>query len=238
MSQVMEEIETQAVSDAISEQILKLISSGALKPGDSLPPQRKLAAQLGVSLSSLRESLHALAAVGVLDIKHGRGTFVSSGPTAPLAKQLDWALLLRGDETRELMEARRVLDVSVARMAAEHATSQQIDALRTLFDEMVDCWKARDITCLADRDVRFHLSLATAAGNSLLLRLTESLYSVVEQFIRVVPHTSVGLENHGRVLEAITSRQPDEAEAAMRTLLDQTEQLYQEQNSLETPGAP
>jgi DNA-binding FadR family transcriptional regulator len=62
MSQLLEEIQIHGVSDAISEQILKLISTGALRPGDALPPQRRLASKLGVSLSSLREALRGLAA--------------------------------------------------------------------------------------------------------------------------------------------------------------------------------
>lgn len=227
MSQVMEEIEIQGVSDAISERILKLISTGALKPGDALPPQRQLASQLGVSLSSLREALHALAAIGVIEVKRGRGTFVCDHPTDSLVKQLDWALLLQEEETRELFEARRVIDVSVAGYAAERATEEQIAQMIALFEEMMKSWETRDLHRLEEQDVRFHLAVAEAAGNSLLLHLAQSLYAVVDRFIRVVPHTKPGMENHRRVLEAIVERDPAKAQEAVRVLLDETEQLYQ-----------
>ncbi|KPL19190.1 MAG: hypothetical protein AMJ93_13285 [Anaerolineae bacterium SM23_84] len=228
MSQVMEEIEIQGVSDAISERILKLISTGALKPGDALPPQRQLASQLGVSLSSLREALHALAAIGVIEVKRGHGTFVCDHPTDSLVKQLDWALLLQEEETRELFEARRVIDVSVAGYAAERATEEQIAQMTALFEEMMESWETRDLHRLEEQDVRFHLAVAEAAGNSLLLHLAQSLYAVVDRFIRVVPHTKPGMENHRRVLEAIVERDPAKAQEAVRVLLDETEQLYQQ----------
>ncbi len=231
MLQAIEEIETQAVSDAISEHILKLISAGAFKPGDPLPPQRKLASQLGVSLSSLREALHGLAALGVIEVKHGRGTFVCAHSMDPLVKQLDWAVLLQSDETRELMEARRVLDVSVACLAAERATAAQIRNLEELFEAMMECWRARDVACLEEQDIRFHLALAEAAGNSLLFHLAQTLYAAVDQFIRLVPHTRSGLENHLRVLQAIAAHNPTDAEEAVRVLLDETERLYQQRNN-------
>lgn len=233
MQQVIEEIETRAVSDAISERILKLISSGALQPGDPLPPQRKLAGQLGVSLSSLREALHALAAVGVIDVKHGLGTFVCAHATDPLVRQLDWAVLLQSEETRELMEARRVLDVSVARLAAERATEAQITYLTELFEGMLECWRARDVACLEEQDIQLHLAVARAASNSLLSHLAHTLYAAVDPFIRVVPHTRAGLENHRRVLDAIAAHDPEKAEEAMRVLLDETERLYRQRDDAE-----
>jgi GntR family transcriptional repressor for pyruvate dehydrogenase complex len=224
----MEEIEIQGVSDAISERILELVSTGALKPGDALPPQRQLASQLGVSLSSLREALFALAAIGVIEVKRGRGTFVCDHPADSLVKQLDWALLMQEEETRELFEARRVIDVSVAGYAAERATEEQVTCLTALFKEMMGSWEARDVNQLEEQDVRFHLAVAEAAGNSLLLHLAQSLYALVDRFIRVVPHTKPGMENHRRVLEAIVERDPAAAREAMRILLDETEQLYQQ----------
>jgi GntR family transcriptional repressor for pyruvate dehydrogenase complex len=228
MSQAMEEIEIRGVSDAISERILKLVSTGALKPGDALPSQRQLASQLGVSLSSLREALFALAAIGVIEVKRGRGTFVCDHPADSLVKQLDWALLMQEEETRELFEARQVIDVSVAGYAAQRATDEQIARMSALFEGMMESWKARDLSLLDEQDLHFHLAVAEAAGNSLLLHLAQSLYALVDRFIKVVPHTKAGMENHRRVLQAIVERDPAKAEAAMRILLDETAQLYRE----------
>ncbi len=231
MSQLLEEIQIHGVSDAISEQILKLISTGALRPGDALPPQRRLASKLGVSLSSLREALRGLAAIGVIEIKPGCGTYVCDHAVAALVKQFDWALLLQEEETRELFEARRVIDVSVAGYAAQRATSQQVESLKALGKAMMASWQARDLQSLEQQDLQFHLAIAEAAGNALLLHLAQSLYAVVERFISIVPHTQQGLQNHLRVLEAIAGRDPDEAQDAVRALLDQTEQLYHQHKS-------
>jgi len=227
LPQVTQEIEVRAVSDMVSERILELISSHTLRPGDPLPPQRELASQLGVSLSSLREALHSLSAIGIIEVKRGLGTFVCSHPNDYLVKRFDWALLLEEEEIRELMEARRVIDLSVASYAAQRATPEQITGLVTLFEGIMESWETRDLNRLEELDIRFHLAIAEAAGNSLLCLLAESLYAVVDRFIRVVPHTKAGMENHRRVLEAIVEQEPAKAEAAMRVLLDETEQLYQ-----------
>ena len=230
MSQVMREIEIRGVSDAISERILELISAGALKPGDPLPPQRQLASQLGVSLSSVREALHGLAAIGVIEVKHGLGTFVGSHVADSLARRVDWVRLVDEQERRELMEARRVLDVALTGYAAQRATEEQLAGMSSLFGAMLDSWRAGDEDRLDEQDVRFHLALAEAAGNSVLFNLAQTLYEVVDRFIRLATHTETGMENHRRVFEAIARRNPTEARAAMRVLLDQTEELYQQRS--------
>ncbi len=227
MLQSVQAIDVRAVSDAISERILQLISSGALKPGDPLPPQRELAQQLRVSLSSLRESLHALSAIGVLEVKHGRGTFVCNHATDSVIKQFDWSMLLQGDETRELMEARGVVDVALARFAAQRATPAQVERLKQLYSDMFSSWKTGDQQRLQQTDVAFHLAIAEAAGNSLVQRLASSVYDVAEHFMRVIPHTQTGMQNHRRVLDAIVAHDTAGAESAMRMLLEETERLYQ-----------
>ena len=99
-----------------------------------------------------------------------------------------------------------------------------------LFGSMMASWEARDLNRLEELDIRFHLAVAEAAHNSLLYHLAESLYAVVGRFIRVVPHTGAGMEYHRSVLEAIVEHDPARAEAAMRVLLDETEQLYRQKN--------
>jgi DNA-binding FadR family transcriptional regulator len=228
MSQVLAEIQTQAVSEAVSERILELISSGALKAGDALPPQRQLASQLGVSLSSLREALQALTAVGIVEIKHGRGTFVCTHPTDAVIKHLDWAMRLGSEETRELMEARRVIDASVSGYAAARATDSQIRQIYQLYCGMVESWQSRDIGRLDELDVQFHLAIAEASGNALLFHLAQSLYAFAARFVQVVPHTRAGMENHRLVYVAIAAHDAPAAEAAVLNLLDDTEGLYQQ----------
>ena len=143
-----------------------------------------------------------------------------------MVKRFDWALLLQEDETRELMEARRVNDLSVDSYAAQRATPEQIAGMVTLFEGIMESGDTCDLNRLEEQDIRFYLAIAEAAGNSLLCLLAESLYAVVDRFIRVVPHTRAGVETHRRVLEAIVDQEPTKAETAMRVLLDETEQLY------------
>jgi GntR family transcriptional repressor for pyruvate dehydrogenase complex len=230
----LQAIQAHPVSDVVAERILELVSSGTWRPGEQIPPQRTLAAQLGVSLSSVREALRSLAALGLIEIRHGQGTFVARYPAEPLSKSFDWALRIGHRETEELMEVRRAVEVSVAGLAARRASDEQIEQLSSVLADMAKAMQASRSRLYDELDIGFHLALAQASGNSLFVHLTQSLHSGLEQFIRLVPHTKVGLENHCRVVEAIRRRDQPGAEKAMRILLGMTERLFEQPE----PGVP
>src|ERR1700709_391733 len=110
----------------VVEHVRALVSSGELQPGDRLPPERELARKLNISRSSLRSGIGFLSAMGVLQSRHGAGTFVSTGPPALDSSSLTVLGALHNFLPWQMFEARLVLESSVVALAAERATDEHI----------------------------------------------------------------------------------------------------------------
>src|SRR4029453_5359624 len=116
-------------AEIVVQHVPALIERGELPPGDRLPPERELAGQLGVSRPSVRAGLRSLAAIGVLQTRHGAGTFITDGPPPLATQRLSFLAALQGFTRDEMFEARRALEVGVAGLAAERATDDHIAAI-------------------------------------------------------------------------------------------------------------
>src|SRR6266487_7207544 len=106
--------------------VRNLIDRGRLRPGDRLPAERDLALQIGVSRPSVRVGLHALAAMGVVQSRHGSGTYIPDGPPSLGSEPLSLLAALHGFTREEMYEARRLLEVGAAGLAAERATPDHL----------------------------------------------------------------------------------------------------------------
>src|SRR5262245_22733465 len=106
-----------------------LIERGKLRPGDRLPAERELAGQIGVSRPTVRAGLRALAAMGVVQSRHGSGTYIPDGPPVLAAEPLSFLAALHGFTGEEMYEARRILEVGAAGLAAERATAEHLATL-------------------------------------------------------------------------------------------------------------
>jgi len=206
----------EKVPRAILEHFHCLITNGRLKWGERLPPEKEMAQSLGVSRASLREAVHLLGALGILDVRHGVGTFLVSSPTNLLVHPVRWALTAEAQPVRQLLEARRVLEKSVAGLAAERATQKDLASLRRSLDEMRN---AATHDAYIDADVEFHISLAHAAGNAVLLQMMTSIRSLLYDVISRGTHDPTALasaiHHHEAILTAVRARDAASAEAAM-----------------------
>src|SRR5215467_14069177 len=123
--------------DGSTEQVVAfvrgLIERRRLRPGDRLPAERDLAARIGVSRPTVRMGLHALAAMGVVRSRHGSGTFIPAGPPSLDSAPLSLLAALHDFTHQQMYDARRILEVGAAGLAAEFATADQ---LATLADEI------------------------------------------------------------------------------------------------------
>ncbi|MGW3043005.1 FadR/GntR family transcriptional regulator [Kitasatospora sp. NPDC001159] len=162
-----------AVTDEAIEKIKAMILSGTLKPGDRLPKEPDLAAELGLSRSSLREAVKALSLLNVLDVRQGDGTYVSSLEPALLLEALTFILDLQRDESvLELLQVRAILEPAAAALAAQRMTDDQVAELRSNLDDLGD---NPAVEALVAADLEFHARIAAAAGNSVLSSLIDSL---------------------------------------------------------------
>jgi DNA-binding FadR family transcriptional regulator len=218
----MEPIQTPSIPEAIAQRIIQMVGSGIWNPGDRLPPQRQLAQELNVGMSSLREALQTLQGMGVIELRHGQGTFVCHNPSRIVERCLNLALVLDRDMVQDFLDARRAVEGGLAYLAAKRATEDQVARLVGLVGQMQDAVAAGDDPKYDQLDVAFHLFIAEVSGSNILQYLGGTLFETLEEFIQVVPHTPKGWQFHANVCAAIKARDPDRSEKAMHALVDAT----------------
>ncbi|MFE0465285.1 FadR/GntR family transcriptional regulator [Kitasatospora sp. NPDC058965] len=162
-----------AVTDEAIEKIKSMILSGQLKPGDRLPKEPVLAAELGLSRNSLREAVKALSLLNVLVVRQGDGTYVSSLAAPDLLETLTFIVDLHQDESLlELFQVRAVLESAVAGLAAQRMTDEQVAGMTELLDGLS---AEPTVEELVANDLEFHRRIAAAAGNTVMASLLDSL---------------------------------------------------------------
>jgi GntR family transcriptional repressor for pyruvate dehydrogenase complex len=209
-------------SDGVTAEIVVrhvrgLIEGGELRPGDRLPPERELAVQLGVSRPSVRAGLRSLAAIGILQTRHGAGTFITDGPPTLGAEPLSFLAALHGFTRDEMFEARRALEVGVAGLAAERANDEQI---ATIAEEVTGMYASLDDPQgFLIHDIRFHRAIATASGNPILASLVEMVSALFYEHRRKTAQHGRDLKDsaqmHRVIYHAIRARDPKRARSAM-----------------------
>ena len=206
-------------TDQVVSHIKNLIERGDLRPGDRLPPERDLAAQIGVSRPTVRVGLHALAAMGVVRSRHGSGTYIPEGPPTLGSEPLSLLAALHGFTREEMYEARRLLEVGAAGLAAERATPDQ---LATLADEVSNLFAALDDPLrFLVHDIKFHREVAAASGNPIIASLVEMVSALYYDRRRETAQQASdrdlreAAELHRRIYQAIRARDTEGARSAM-----------------------
>jgi len=206
-----------SVTEDAIDKIQKLIISGSWGPGDRLPKETELAAQLGLSRNSLREAVRALSQLRVLEVRQGDGTYVTSLEPELLLESTSFVShLLVGESALELFEVRRLLEGAAAALAAARIDSAGKDALRTKLERMIE---SETVGELVEADVDFHAVIARATGNTFLTSLLASLSSRTMRARmwrgREVDNVlDVTRDEHRRIYEAIVAGDPELARAA------------------------
>jgi GntR family transcriptional repressor for pyruvate dehydrogenase complex len=213
-------IQTSSIPEAVVQRIVQMIGDGIWRAGDQLPPQRQLAQDLGVSMASLREALHTLQGMGVLELRHGQGTFVCHDPSKIVERCLNLALLLDREMVKDFLDARRAIEGGLAYLAAQRAGPEQVARLGKLVDGMRIAVDARDDPGFEELDVTFHKLVSEMSDSSILHYLGSTLFDTLEQFIRAVPHTPQGYQSHAEVWAAIQDQDPARSQEAMQSLID------------------
>ncbi len=190
----------------IATQLVELIDLKKLSPGDRLPPERALADLLEVSRPSLREALHILQAQGLVQIKHGQGTFVQE---PIVAQELRASMMATTHGLNELFDAREVLEVPASRWAALKANKEDIRQLRATLNQIdtVTATSPIDFDQLQVLDARFHLTIVGIAGNRFINQTLHVLQDVMkmsmETTLRLPGRADVSRNEHNLILTAI-----------------------------------
>jgi GntR family transcriptional repressor for pyruvate dehydrogenase complex len=230
-------LEVQAAEQVVRH-IAKLIEEGRLRPGDRLAAERELAQELGVSRPTVRAGLHALAAMGVIESRQGAGTFITDGPPRLGAGPLSFLAALHGFKREEIFEARKVLEVGAAGLAAERGIT---DRLAPMAEEVTGMFaNMNEPQTYLVHDVRFHRAVAAASGNPVLLALVEMVSSLVYEQRRLTVEHALDLkesaEMHRRIYQAIRDRDPERARAEMARHLDLARMAQASEESIMLPS--
>jgi GntR family transcriptional repressor for pyruvate dehydrogenase complex len=197
--------------------IMGMITSGELGPGDRLPTERDLALRLGISRSTIRETIRGLNMLRVLDVRHGDGIFITSLDARSLLQVTGFAMqLLRDREVLDMFEVRAILEGSAAALASARITDEQRVALR---DRINALDAATGMEELLEADIAFHATVAGAAGNPMLASLLDT-FSARTYRARYL-NFSVGQDEtivasravHRRIYDAVISGDPEVARA-------------------------
>ena len=215
-------IKSTRIYEEIVRQVKAMIAESRLKGGDRLPPERDLAEKFVVSRTSVREALRALESLGLVEIRPGEGTFVRQVSVDSLVEPLALLMVSQREAIGELFEARRLLEPSLAGLAATRATPEEIQEMERILDE-----QAKEIaagrTGLA-QDAQFHSAIGAAAHNRAITRIAHAIMDLLtqsrEESLNTPGRPTRSHEDHRRVLGAIGRR---DSEAARKAMLDHIE---------------
>src|SRR5919204_2857779 len=201
-------IKSTRIYEEIVRQVKAMIADGKLKGGDRLPPERDLAEKFVVSRTSVREALRALESLGLVEIRPGEGTFVREVSVESLIEPLALVMLSQREALGELFEARRVLEPSIAGLAAIRATRDDLSEMTRILDE-----QAREIAAGRTgfaQDAQFHNAIGAAAHNRAITRIAHAIMDLLtqsrEESLNTPGRPTRSHEDHRRVLAAISRR--------------------------------
>jgi GntR family transcriptional repressor for pyruvate dehydrogenase complex len=225
-------IAKKKVSESILEEIRRMILSGELNERDKLPNQNEFAAKLGVSRPSLREALQVLTQAGAIEQKPGVGTVLVARTPALLTDRVDLPLISDAEATVELMEARRLIEVGLVRLAVAHAEEGEIEEIGRVLKSMEESAEPARMKEYVEWDLMYHHLIALAAHNRFAKTLFQNIRLAFEQFLKeafsVMPHMlERSVEDHRKIYQALAARDPDEASKAMSEHISHVEKAME-----------
>ena len=226
---VFKKIKRSTVTETIIEQIKDMIEKGELKPGVRLPSERDLAELLAVSRPSVREAMKSLHSMGIVEILTGDGTYLNEN-TNIISDHFHVQHLLRKFSLLELIQARKVLEVEIAALAAQNATAENKENLQEIFGEILE--KKDDVRAFLKADFAYHLAIAETAGNRFLAEMLNTTRDLLLEsnldVIKKAGQIDIAIKSHQSILEAIKNNDVSRARQEMLKHLDTIETAVNE----------
>ena len=221
-----ETVRRDKVYEGVAKQIERLILK-KLQPGDKLPSERELAESLGVSRSSIRDAIRSLELMGMVEPRQGAGTIVCETSPDSLVNPLANALRRKEDLIGELFDFRKMLEPQLAARAATRVSPDAISEMEVILERQEEKLHQGESAIVEDSE--FHYAIALAAGNSIVLRVLDTLMDLLrdsrERSLQMEGRPQKSLAGHRRILGAIRRRDADAAKMAMRRHIENVEQI-------------
>lgn len=178
-------INNESVVQQVINRITDAIISGALKPGDQLPPETELISYFGVSRNSLRSAIQTLRAYGVLEVRRPEGTFVCKEASPEMLNPMLYSLILhKSDSYKDIIGLREIIDLGISKLILKNGlTEEEIADFESVYDNLVRELRKEnyDIDCIADADKTFHEHVAATSHNSMAVMLNEFLLNITAE---------------------------------------------------------
>jgi DNA-binding FadR family transcriptional regulator len=206
----LEPVRREVLSDQVIARLRGQITSGAWPVGSRIPAESELVEQLGVARNTVREAVRALAHTGLLEIRHGSGTYVRA--TSELAGMMRGRFA--GAATEDVTEVRGALEARAARLAAVRRNAQDLRRLDAALAQREKAWSSGDRIAFVNADAAFHLAMVAASHNMVLAELHADLGEVIRESL--LDHFRDALrpdqyQDHARLVEAIRARDSEQA---------------------------
>lgn len=203
-----EPVRRTRLSQQIVVEVCRLIRQGRFRPGDTLPAERDLAEQLQVSRASLREALRALEIAGIIESRHGGGTYVRDFSDFGIESPLALILEASGDIVGDLWEVRIIFEPAVAARAAGRAIPADIEKLELTLAEQKDVYRnPGDNDRALQLDRRFHIALAEASHNMVAVRVIQLINRLLHDgrshFVTSPDRRLQAYRRHVEIVEAV-----------------------------------
>jgi len=224
-------IKTRKIYEEISDSLINMLKHGELAPGDKLSSVEQLAKDYSVSRSAIREALSGLRAIGLVEMRQGEGTYITKFDATQFSLPVTTALLLKREDIKELSEVRKILEVGSAGTAALHHREEDLIPMEKALQSMSEAKGKGELGEKAD--LEFHLAIANATHNKMLINLMGSVSDMLVESMRETrrlilfsdERKGALFKEHQRIFEAIKSKNFDEAQNAMRDHLLEVERL-------------
>ncbi|MBK7932479.1 MAG: FadR family transcriptional regulator [Pyrinomonadaceae bacterium] len=214
-------------AEEVVERLRNMIHNGELSSGDRLPPERDLAKLLGVSRPTLRAGIRSLSTIGILQSKQGAGTFVAPADESPTLDSSALRMLsaLHGFTSDEMFEARLALEMSIAGLAAERATSEQMTLMAEEITGMYASLSNPEQYLV--HDMRFHQTIAAASNNRILTSLMNMVATILfdsrSKTVKRATDLKQSAEQHHEIYRAMREHDAEGARMAMHDHLVETQ---------------
>ena len=221
-----EAIRRSKLYEEVADKLQKWILD-EMKPGDKLPPERRLEELFGVGRSSIRDAVRRLQAMGLVEPRQGHGTVVCEVSDHSIISPLSSVLVRKSKLVAELLDVRKIIEPGIAARAAGKASPEQISKMEEILRRQGR--KLERGESAIEEDSEFHYYLALAANNSVVLRVLDVLMDLLqksrEQSLQLKGRPAKSLAGHRRIVAAIKRKDAAGAESAMRQHLEEIETI-------------
>jgi DNA-binding FadR family transcriptional regulator len=231
-------IKKTRVAEEVADRIRVLMLDGTFQPGQPLPSERHLAERFGVSRGSIRDALRTLETIGLLETRHGQGTFPLELSVDRLVAPLASVMAYRADLQEELLDVRRMFEPAVARAAAVRATEEDLADLERILETQRQ--KLKTGQSAITEDTAFHAVLARATRNRVVMSIMATLNDLLVESrthsLQQKGRPARSIDGHEAVIGALRRHDPDGAAQAMSTHINQIADLQVSRKETASPA--